>query len=101
MKLAMIGLGKMGGNMAERLRRHGHDVVGMDPGKPEADAPKAGIVSQPTVEIPLARDWWKQFGSAELDELPLPYHFDVKPFESIKRESLRDHIQRIGVPVYP
>ena len=38
MKLAMIGLGKMGGNMAERLRRHGHEVVGMDPGKPEADA---------------------------------------------------------------
>jgi len=38
MKLGMIGLGKMGGNMAERLRRHGHEVVGMDPGKPEADA---------------------------------------------------------------
>src|SRR4029079_16868422 len=31
MKLGMIGRGKMGGNMAERLRRHGHDVVGMDP----------------------------------------------------------------------
>jgi 6-phosphogluconate dehydrogenase len=30
MKLAMIGLGKMGGNMAERLRRHGHEVVGYD-----------------------------------------------------------------------
>jgi 6-phosphogluconate dehydrogenase len=26
----MIGLGKMGGNMAERLRRAGHDVVGFD-----------------------------------------------------------------------
>ena len=30
MKLAMIGLGKMGGNMAERLRRGGLDVVGYD-----------------------------------------------------------------------
>jgi 6-phosphogluconate dehydrogenase len=30
MKLAMIGLGKMGGNMAERLRRGGHEVVGYD-----------------------------------------------------------------------
>ena len=30
MKLAMIGLGKMGGNMAERLRRGGHEVVGFD-----------------------------------------------------------------------
>ena len=38
MKIGMIGLGKMGANMAERLRRHDHEVVGMDPGKPEADA---------------------------------------------------------------
>ena len=29
-KLGMIGLGKMGGNMAERLRRGGHQVVGFD-----------------------------------------------------------------------
>ena len=27
MKLTMIGLGKMGGNMAERLRRHDIEVV--------------------------------------------------------------------------
>ncbi len=30
MQLGMIGLGKMGGNMAERLRRAGHKVVGFD-----------------------------------------------------------------------
>ena len=30
MQIGMIGLGKMGGNMAERLRRAGHDVVGYD-----------------------------------------------------------------------
>ena len=30
MRIAMIGLGKMGANMAERLRRAGHDVVGYD-----------------------------------------------------------------------
>jgi hypothetical protein len=29
-QLGLIGLGKMGGNMAERLRRAGHDVVGYD-----------------------------------------------------------------------
>ena len=28
MELGMVGLGRMGGNMAERLRRHGHTVVG-------------------------------------------------------------------------
>ena len=30
MKIGMIGLGKMGGNMAERVRRAGHEVVGFD-----------------------------------------------------------------------
>ena len=38
MKLGMIGLGKMGGFMAQRLENGGHEVVGMDPAKPEADA---------------------------------------------------------------
>jgi 6-phosphogluconate dehydrogenase len=31
MKLGMVGLGRMGGNMAERLRRDGHEVVGWAP----------------------------------------------------------------------
>jgi len=30
MQIGLIGLGKMGGNMAERLRRDGHEVVGYD-----------------------------------------------------------------------
>jgi 6-phosphogluconate dehydrogenase len=30
MQLAMIGLGRMGGNMVERLMRHGHSVVAYD-----------------------------------------------------------------------
>ena len=30
MQIGLIGLGKMGGNMAERLRRAGHEVVGYD-----------------------------------------------------------------------
>ena len=28
MQLGMVGLGRMGGNMLERLRRGGHDVIG-------------------------------------------------------------------------
>ena len=38
-KLGMIGLGRMGGNMAERLRRAGHQVVGYDrdPGVRDVD----------------------------------------------------------------
>ena len=30
MQLGMVGLGRMGGNMAERLRRAGHTVIGFD-----------------------------------------------------------------------
>ena len=30
MQLGLIGLGKMGGNMAERLKLGGHEVVGFD-----------------------------------------------------------------------
>jgi 6-phosphogluconate dehydrogenase len=37
MKLGMVGLGRMGGNMAERLRRTGHEVVGHARTDPEAD----------------------------------------------------------------
>ncbi len=34
MQLGLVGLGKMGFNMRERLRRGGHDVIGFDP-RPE------------------------------------------------------------------
>ena len=30
MQLGLVGLGRMGGNMAERLRAAGHEVVGFD-----------------------------------------------------------------------
>ncbi len=51
MELGMIGLGKMGGNMAERLRKAGHKVVGFDF---SAEAVKklaaAGSVGASTIE---------------------------------------------------
>ncbi|MEX0875626.1 MAG: decarboxylating 6-phosphogluconate dehydrogenase [Actinomycetota bacterium] len=37
MKIGMVGLGRMGGNMAERLRRAGHEVVGYARTSPDAD----------------------------------------------------------------
>jgi 6-phosphogluconate dehydrogenase len=42
-QLGLIGLGKMGGNMTERLRRAGHEVVGYDraPGKRDVDSLEA------------------------------------------------------------
>lgn len=38
--------------------------------------------------------------AAELDELPLPYRYDVKPFHLIELPQLREHIQRVGVTVF-
>jgi 6-phosphogluconate dehydrogenase len=37
MKMAIVGLGKMGANMAERLRRADHDIVGYDQDPDKAD----------------------------------------------------------------
>lgn len=34
------------------------------------------------------------------DEGPLPYRFDVAILERIKHAALRDHIQRVGIPIY-
>ena len=39
--------------------------------------------------------------AAELDDLPLPYRFDVVPFELIKQDSLREHIERVGMNLTP
>jgi len=39
--------------------------------------------------------------AAELDDLPLPYHFDVVPFDLIKQDSLREHIERVGMALTP
>ena len=37
----------------------------------------------------------------ELDELPLPYRFDVLDFNRIQSEPLREHIERVGIVIYP
>ncbi len=46
MKLGMVGLGRMGGNMAERLRGAGHEVVGYDRDPATTQVPDlAGLVA--------------------------------------------------------
>ncbi len=37
----------------------------------------------------------------DLEELPLPYHFDVVAYDTITLPELREHIDRVGLPVYP
>ncbi len=36
----------------------------------------------------------------ELDELYLPYRFDLSIFERLKNEDLVDHINRVGIVIY-
>ena len=38
--------------------------------------------------------------SNELDDLLLPYYFDLSIFSQIENEDLIDHIQRVGVIIY-
>jgi 6-phosphogluconate dehydrogenase len=53
MDLGLIGLGKMGGNMRERLRRAGHTVVGYDrnPEISDADSLEAMVDKLPSPKI--------------------------------------------------
>jgi 6-phosphogluconate dehydrogenase len=51
MKLAMIGLGRMGANMAERLVRGGHEVIGYDPNEnARKSAEQSGVASFSSIE---------------------------------------------------
>ncbi|MDV3123383.1 decarboxylating 6-phosphogluconate dehydrogenase [Mycobacterium sp. 21AC1] len=53
MQLGLVGLGKMGFNMRERLREGGHEVIGYDPRPEVSDVPTlaelAGALSAPRV----------------------------------------------------
>ncbi|MGH3365526.1 MAG: NAD(P)-binding domain-containing protein, partial [Nocardioidaceae bacterium] len=53
MELGLIGLGKMGGNMRERLRRAGHTVVGYDrnPEVSDVESVKAMVEALPTPKV--------------------------------------------------
>ncbi|OIQ94067.1 6-phosphogluconate dehydrogenase, NAD(+)-dependent, decarboxylating [mine drainage metagenome] len=71
MKLGMIGLGRMGANMAQRLIHGGHQVVGFDP-KPEArrDLKGKGVESTDSLamlvtSLPAPRTLWLMIPSGE------------------------------------
>jgi 6-phosphogluconate dehydrogenase len=55
MKIGMVGLGKMGGNMAARLRDHGHEVVGYDVFSDATDVP---TLEELVAALPAPRVVW-------------------------------------------
>jgi len=75
MRMAMIGLGKMGGNMARRLRKADIEVVGMDhdPAIAEGLARECGVVAADTLEAVIAeleapRVVWLMLPAGEITE---------------------------------
>ena len=55
MKLGLVGLGKMGLNMRERLRGHGLDAIGYDPNAADTDA---GSLEALVEALPAPRAVW-------------------------------------------
>jgi uncharacterized protein len=66
---------------------------------------RAKGTSVPSSDIDLALTGNIPFTSlasiaGELDELPLPYKFDVEAYNSIRHQPLREHIDRVGKKFY-
>ena len=74
MELGMIGLGRMGGNMALRLSKGGHDVVGYDPNQQVVqDYVKQGISGASSLEdlvgkLSAPRAVWSMVPSGDVTE---------------------------------
>ena len=45
--------------------------------------------------------WLASRVAGELDDLSLPYHFDVVALSRVEHLPLQEHIQRVGVVLYP
>jgi 6-phosphogluconate dehydrogenase len=61
-KIGMVGLGRMGGNMAERLRRTGHEVVGFDRDPDIADVKSLTALAE---ALPMPRVVWVMVPAGE------------------------------------
>ncbi len=66
---------------------------------------RAKGTSSPSSDIDLALEGVENEIRAEaiandLEELPLPYRFDVKAISSIEYAPLREHIERVGIRIY-
>jgi 6-phosphogluconate dehydrogenase len=62
MELGLIGLGKMGGNMRERLRRAGHTVVGYDR---NPDVSDVGSLQEMVEKLPSPKVVWVMVPAGE------------------------------------
>ncbi|HSX23820.1 MAG TPA: NADP-dependent phosphogluconate dehydrogenase [Candidatus Saccharimonadales bacterium] len=88
MKIGMIGLGKMGGNMSARLIEKGHEVVGIDPSADSAsEAVRRGVIlaedRQKMLELlPEQKIVWLMIPSQFVDD-ELTAWLDILPAGSV------------------
>ncbi|MHB1607290.1 MAG: phosphogluconate dehydrogenase (NAD(+)-dependent, decarboxylating) [Acidiferrobacter thiooxydans] len=75
MRMAMVGLGRMGANMAQRLRRAGHEVVGHARGRATVDSfvAEGGLGAYTLADLigklPVPRVIWCMVPAATVDAL--------------------------------
>jgi 6-phosphogluconate dehydrogenase len=74
MEIAMIGLGRMGANMAQRLMRGGHRVVGYDPAAParavleKTGAETAASLAEMVAKLKAPRAVWLMIPAGEITD---------------------------------
>ena len=77
MKLGMVGLGRMGANMAHRLLRGAHQIVGFDPNAQarklleDAGAESAGSLTDLITKLPSPRVIWLMVPAGEITDSTL------------------------------
>lgn len=86
MEIGIVGLGKMGGNMAERLRRGGHKVIGFD----FADAPVQKLTEAGGVGVKSLEELVKNLNAPRAIWLMVPAGDPVD--ETIAK--LKPHMQK-------
>ena len=55
MQLGLVGLGKMGFNMRQRMREAGHEIIGFDPRPEVSDVASLAALAE---ALPAARVVW-------------------------------------------
>jgi 6-phosphogluconate dehydrogenase len=65
MEIGLVGLGRMGGNMRERLRRAGHTVVGYDP---NAEVSDTGSLEDMVGKLPSPKVVWVMVPAGEITQ---------------------------------
>ena len=96
MKLGMVGLGRMGSGMTERLRRDGHEVMTYDP---KVDS-TAGSIAELATQLEAPRAVWLMVPSGEITESTFHEALDALDADDVIVDGgnsyFRDSIRRHG-----